>query len=179
MTLFKKQYRIESTRLPGWDYASAGWYFITICTKDRRCVFGTVEKESVRLSTAGTIITAEWLKTPQVRSDVALDEWVVMPNHLHGVIVMLDWVHPSETPHRGVSTKQSKKSYSLGTIVGQFKSACIKRIWATGFDDFAWQPRFFDHIIRNEKELDSIREYIVDNPLKWELEKDNPENLYM
>ena len=156
-----------------------GGISVTICTKDRRCVFGTVEKEFVRLSTAGTIITEEWLKTPQVRSDAALDEWVVMPNHLHGIIVMLDWVHPPETPQRGVSTKQSKKSHSLGTIIGQFKSACTKRIGATGFNDFAWQPLSFDHIIRNEKELDSIREYIVNNPLKWELEKDNPENLYM
>lgn len=87
-----------------------------------------------------------------------------------------------ETFHRNVSTKSGKsrlKPKSLGAIIGQIKTVCTKRIWEAGFDDFEWQDRFYDHIIRDDKSLHHIREYIMNNPLKWELDKNNPANLYM
>jgi putative transposase len=87
----------------------------------------------------------------------------------------------TETPQRGVSTKKGSrlKPNSLGAIIGQLKSSCTKRIWATGNRDFSWQSRFYDHIIRDEHSLNTIREYIINNPIKWALDKDNPENLFM
>jgi hypothetical protein len=106
MTLFKGKYRVESTRLRGWDYASAGWYFVTLCTRNRECVWGEVVNGAVRLSPMGEIVAEEWRKTEQIRANVALDEWVIMPNHVHGIIVIknnpiVETPHV-ETPRRGV-----------------------------------------------------------------------------
>jgi REP element-mobilizing transposase RayT len=182
MTLFKEKYRIESTRLPGWDYVSAGWYFVTFCTKNRECLLGDVINGDIRLSAIGEIVAEEWQKTEQIRPNVAMDEWMIMPNHVHGIIVIKNG-GVVETPRRGVSTVNVStsrwKPNSLGSIINQIKSVCTKRIWAAGFRDFAWQPRFFDHIIRDEKSLHNIQQYIRNNPLKWQLDKDNPANLYM
>ncbi len=177
MVLFKQKYRIKSARLPGWDYAAAGWYFVTICTRERRCCFGDVESDAVRLSIIGKIVAEEWLKTGRIRSGVKLDQWVIMPNHLHAIVIL----EGSEPPQRGGSTSGTSgwKPNSLGAIMGQFKSASTKRIWTAGYRDFSWQARFYDHIIRDEQSLHNIREYIINNPMKWELDKDNPENLYM
>jgi REP element-mobilizing transposase RayT len=90
MTKFKDKYRVESTRLPGWDYAGAGWYFVTICTWNRECLFGEIVDGEMRLSSIGEIVAEEWQKTPDIRPNVVLDEWVIMPNHLHGIIVILE-----------------------------------------------------------------------------------------
>jgi REP element-mobilizing transposase RayT len=197
MTLFKDKYRIASARLRGWDYAGAGWYFVTLCTRNQECFFGEIVEADLQLSTIGDIVAEEWQKTPTIRPNVELDEWIVMPNHIHGIIVIKPASDESsrdvpverlpaersigkrETTHRVVSTKGRLKAGSLGAIAGQFKSVCTKRIWAAGFPNFDWQPRFFDHIIRNEKSLKNIRQYIVNNPLKWELDKNNPANLWM
>ncbi len=186
MTLFKNKYRIESTRLKGWDYAAAGWYFVTLCTQGRECFFGDVKDAEMHLSAIGEIVAEEWQKTETIRPNVGLDEWIVMPNHVHGVVVIKQTTpspeeapQPKETPHRGVSTKARLKSGSVGAIIGQFKSVCTKRIWAAKFLAFDWQPRFFDHIIRDEPSLKDIRQYIVDNPAKWERDKNNPANLWM
>ncbi|BAZ44499.1 hypothetical protein NIES4102_15090 [Chondrocystis sp. NIES-4102] len=176
MTLYKNKYRIESARCPNWDYTSEGYYFITICTLNRQCFFGNVNNGIMQLSDIGLIIAQEWQKTPQIRPNVQLDEWVVMPNHLHGIIIIKN---PVKTFRRNVSTdngnKSRLKSDSLGSIIGQFKSVCTKQIWKMGFNDFRWQPRFHDHIIRDEKSLSRIRQYIVNNPAKWELDRNNPQ----
>ncbi len=197
MTLFKNKYRIESTRLRNWDYASAAWYFVTLCTRNREMFFGDVKEGEMILSPAGEIVAEEWLKTKEVRTNIELDEWIVMPNHVHGIIVITHSVETSrrdvsenddpqesllvkkKTPHRGVSTKGRLKANSLGSIIGQLKSVCTKRIWATGFRHFDWQPRFYDEIIRDQPHLDYVRQYIKNNPTKWELDKDNPANLWM
>lgn len=182
MTLFKDRYRIESNRLKGWDYSRQGFYFVTICTRNRECFLGDVKDGDVHLSSAGEIVAEEWQKTQQIRDNVTLDQWVVMPNHLHGIIVIHDSV---ETSRRGVSDTQTIKGETgqrpvstLGSIIGQFKSVCTKRVWAANHD-FAWQTRFYDHVIRDENSLNEIREYILNNPIKWELDRNNPENLYM
>ncbi len=174
MTKFKDKYRVESARLRGWDYTSAGWYFVTICTHQRACVLGRVINGDVELSPLGEIVAEEWQRTAQVRPNVDLDAWVVMPNHVHGIIVI-----NVETPRRGVSTTtdvptNAWKPNSLGSIVNQIKSVCTKRIRTAGYPGFAWQARFHDHIIRDEPELNRIRRYIHDNPLKWTLD-----DLYM
>jgi len=176
MTVFKGKYRIESTRLSGWDYTSAGWYFVTICTRNSVCSFGDIIDGNMYLSPIGEIVAEEWQKTPHIRPNVMLDEWVTMPNHLHGIIV----IAPVETARWAVSTTRTPprlKAGSLGAIIGQIKSVCTKRIWAAGYTGFAWQTRFYDHIIRNETSLNRIRRYIVNNPAKWEEDKYNPANL--
>ncbi|HAX49135.1 MAG TPA: transposase [Ignavibacteria bacterium] len=180
MTLFRKKYRIESSRLSGWDYSNSGIYFITICTFGMKCFFGKIVKGEVILSEAGKIVNSEWLQTAIVRDNVILDEYQVMPNHFHGIIALEKKVLSKfETTHRVVSTKASGtkatgtkasgtlKANSIGSIIGQFKSICTKEIQATN-KDFRWQERFHDRIIRNEAELENIRRYIFYNPLKWE-----------
>jgi putative transposase len=194
MAKFKGRYRVESARLRGWDYAGAGAYFVTICTKDRAPFFGDVVDGDLVLSPIGQIVADEWQKTGQIRPYVSLDEWVIMPNHLHGIIIINPVV---ETPRRGVSTITTTQrgvpttvgrgvstpsrlqAGSLGAIVGQIKSTCTKRIRAAGFTDFAWQTRFYDHIVRDEPSLQHIREYIAGNPARWEEDRNNPPDLYM
>jgi len=137
-------------------------------------VLGEIVEGSMALSPAGLIVEEEWRRRTIVRQHVELDEFVMMPNHLHGILVINEG--PKKTSHRDVSTKTSLRSQSLGAIIGQFKSVCTKRIRGCGFSPFAWQARFYEHIIRDERSLGSIRQYIADNPAKWELDADNPEN---
>lgn len=124
----------------------------------------------------GKIVEEEWLKTKEIRLNVDLDYYVIMPNHFHGILIInnvetsrWDVSQTKESGHRPVSTQL--KPNSLGSIIGQFKSICTKRIHKMGFDHFQWQPRFYDHIIRNEADLRRIRNYIQKNPLKWELDE--------
>lgn len=168
MTLYKNKYRIESTRLPNWDYSGSGSYFVTICTRDRQHFLSDIVGGIVNLSKMGEIAAEEWQKTPKIRPNVTLDAWVIMPNHIHGIITIQNPV-PVETPRRDVSStnKSQLKPNSLGSIIGQFKSVCTKRIWADGFQDFAWQPRFHDRIIRDETALNRVRQYILNNPKNW------------
>jgi putative transposase len=170
----RSRYRPDSLRLPWWDYSQAGWYFVTICTHDRQCVLGEIVEGSVVLTPAGQIVEEEWWRTATVRPNVGLDEFVVMPNHVHGILVINE--DQGKTSHRDVSTKPGLRPDSLGAIVGQFKSICTKRIRGQGFSQFGWQSRFYEHIIRDERSLENVRQYIVDNAAKWELDVDNPKN---
>ena len=170
--LYKSKYRIDSTRLNDWDYSIPWWYYVTICTKNFKCWFGEIREGKVILNDIGKIVEEEWLKTKEMRMNVDLDYYVIMPNHFHGIIIILDvetsrWdvSKSKETGQRPVSTRF--KSNSFGSIIGQFKSICTKRIHKLGIL-FPWQPRFYDHIIRNEADLRRIVNYSQNNPLKWE-----------
>lgn len=194
MGFYWGKYRIEPARLRGYDYSSPGSYFVTICTKRMIRYFGECVGGEMKLSSIGEIIAVEWKKTPVIRPDVAIDDFVVMPNHMHGIIVigksnsgdLTDQVPFAdiddnvaqttrggkgmsivETTRRVVSTGSILTSNSLGSIIGQFKSICTKRIRKAGLEQFAWQPRYYDRIIRDEAELDRIREYIISNPINW------------
>lgn len=185
MTLYKNTFRIETARLKDWDYSNPWWYYVTINTNEHIDWFGTISKGEMQLNEIGKIIEEEWLRTKIVRKNIDLDYHVVMPNHIHGIIIINPNVettgpvvsnkiiYNTETTHRVVST--SLKPNSLGSVIGQFKSVSSKRIHSHGKNNFEWQSRFYDRIIRNEKELLKIRKYILDNPLKWEIEKDNNE----
>lgn len=199
MGLFRDRYRVPSARLQDCDYSRGAWYFVTICTRKHVCCFGDVVEGQVVLSPVGKIVAQELQRTANVRSNVSLDQWQIMPNHLHAILVVEGVTTPRwdallrptpsvETPRGGVSNpetfqrnvstaKSGLRPSSLGSIIGQFKSACTKRIWAAGVRDFAWQTRFYDHIIRSRKSLMKIRDYIAHNPLMWENGKDNIENL--
>lgn len=189
MTLFRNLYRVASARHSQWDYAAPGWYFVTLCTRNYACVLGKIVRDMMVLSPAGRIVSEEWQRTAEVRPYVVLDAFVVMPNHLHGLIgidsttpaarqddASADTDRSVETPRRGVSTGSSSKTnnrarlhpHSLGAIIGQFKSVCTKRIRRDGYNDFAWQPRFHDHVVRSEQAFQRIRRYILENPTRWQ-----------
>lgn len=186
---FQNKYRIKSTRLPEWDYSWNGYYFITICTKDQACYFGDVVDEKMVFSDMGKIVFNEWQNNETVRTNVKLDEWIVMPNHLHGIIIINNGndfgTGNVDTPRRGVSTVKKRnrhhnlqwKSNSLGSIVNQFKGACTKQIRKKYLPNFAWQPRYYDHIVRNEGSLNRIRLYIADNPKNWNQDRNTPADL--
>jgi putative transposase len=196
---FKNKYTIKSSRLEGYDYSQAGLYFITICIKDRKELFGKVMDGEMILNDMGKIVMKEWLQTAVLRPNIFLDEWVIMPNHLHGIIEIIqqlsgietplnkemfvqETAQKKETPQRGVSTggyNPRWKSNSLGSTINQFKSACTKKIWKSGVRTFAWQSRFYDHIIRNDDSLNKIRGYIQTNPERWQRDRNNPENIFM
>lgn len=187
MTLYKNKYRIESARLKDWDYSTSGGYFITICVKNMINVLGKIINEKVILSDAGKIVEEEWLRSSEVRENVMVDEYVIMPNHVHGIIFLFNDIsvetsrwdvceknknlktnsrNPNETLQRSVST--GMKPDSLSSMINQFKSKCTKRIRSLGYPDFAWQSRFYDHVIRTEKGLNNISDYIRMNRAKWD-----------
>lgn len=162
---FKNKYRIPSSRLPGYDYGADGWYFVTICTKNRLHYFGEIILEthdcaSLRPTATGMIANEYWLQIPQHYPFVQLDAFVIMPDYIHGILFFnnhdkTDW-KPNEF---------GAQSRNLGAVVRGFKSS-VKRNTNQNNIDFAWQPRFHDRIIRSQKELDAVRKYIELNPVK-------------
>ena len=184
--LFKNKYRIHSIRLPGWDYRSPGGYFVTICTKNRECWFGKIHDGEMILSDMGKIADQYWQEIPDHFKNVQTDEFVIMPNHTHGILFLMefDQTHNCRDVACNVSTivaspssrmsQMSPKSGSLSTIIRSYKSA-VKR-WAgqNNHPEFAWQSRFYDRVIRNNLELQHIREYIWHNQLKWDLDSNHP-----
>jgi len=165
----------RSIRLRGYDYSRPGAYFITICTQDRACLFGEIVDGKIRMNDAGKIVHDEWLRTADIRPNVELDAFVVMPNHLHGIIVL----HPDRrgTLQRAPTVEQFGKptSNTIPTIVRLFKSAVTKRINEHRGTPGArvWQRNYYEHIIRNEKSLNNIHEYIANNPMKWKWDREN------
>ncbi len=174
--LFKNKYKIKSIRLPHWDYSSCGGYFVTICTKNRECFFGNVSNKKMKLSQIGEIANKYWNEIPKHYKNVSLDEYILMPNHIHGIVIIEQLIPTVETPHCGVSTntknphhKPQWKPNSLGSIICQFKSITTKHVRSIGSPNFSWQSRFHEHIIRNDNDLNRIRKYIKNNPLKWKI----------
>ncbi|MCK5672762.1 MAG: hypothetical protein KAH95_05270 [Spirochaetales bacterium] len=178
MSLYKNRYRIESARLGNWDYSSNGYYFITICTKNRKHLLGEIKNGKMNLSDIGKIAYQYWQDIPIHFLFIRLENFIIMPNHMHGIITIGN--QNVETPNFGISTirtnKNAKNKYwnpgNLGVIVNQYKRKCT--IEARKIDPyFGWLPRYHDHIIRNNGELIRIREYIQNNPFNWK-----EDNLY-
>ena len=124
MKLFKNQYRVESTRLPGWDYGQAGYYFVTICTKDRVHYFGEVVSNDMQLSPIGEIAAQEWIKTEIIRPNVKLDEWVIMPNHMHMIAVITYKIEPTpvETPEASLQYDYSGSTRHTNRLIQRFSN---------------------------------------------------------
>ena len=177
----------RSIRLNDYDYTQAGAYFITICSWGRECLFGDILDGKLQLNEFGQIIEREWLHTGIVRSNVILDAHIVMPNHIHGIIILNDIVGATRrvaqnrANHRIAPTEKSigPISDSIGAIIGQFKSIVTKQINqicnTPGIP--VWQRNYYEHIIRDEDEMSRIREYIIHNPLQWTEDKNNPVNI--
>ncbi len=176
MALYQGTHRINSTRLPGWDYASAGYYYVTICTRKKIPYFGEVAGEDIHLTAIGEYAYHSWAEIPAHFSHVSLDEYIIMPNHLHGIIIIND----VETQHAASLQKNkipSPSPGSLSAIIRAYKSAVTRWAHLKSHPTFAWQPRFYDHIIRDQASLDRIRAYILDNPHKWDEDEENPKNI--
>lgn len=185
MALFRNKFRIESSRLPGWDYSNPGYYFITVCTKNRVHLFGEIQSVPIGpvetglrpvstyvksskgnkalyypmvLNEFGEIVLRCWNDLPNYYPNTALDEFVIMPNHIHGII------HIIERGKNNLSDiVRSLKSFFARRIDEQFRSENASRTVPT-----VWQGRFYDHIIRDQKELYNFRNYIQTNPIGWE-----------
>ncbi|MBI2919260.1 MAG: transposase [Chloroflexi bacterium] len=171
----------RSIRLRGYDYRQAGAYFITIVTHARTPLLGTVVDGDVLCNAWGKIVTEEWARTADVRPNVLLDAFVVMPNHIHGIIIITDVVG---TNNVGANRRLAPTGYapappppgSIGAIMAQFKSATTKRINALRDMSRApvWQRNYYEHVVRDETELATIRGYIEDNPARWVEDPENP-----
>jgi REP element-mobilizing transposase RayT len=183
----------QSTRLRGYDYTQSGAYFVTMVTYQRECLFGEILEGEMRLNRAGKIAQWEWQNLPQRFQFIELGAFVVMPNHVHGILIfhregatqpaqkMINSSDDSlqetkETSADGSPRPCGPKPGSLGAIVGQFKSRVTKRIWKmpSWRGRPIWQRNYHDRIIRNRRELDAIWRYIETNPANWSVDNENP-----
>ena len=187
-----KMHDRRSIRLPGYDYASPGSYFITVCTHQRELLFGDVMAGQMRRNALGDIVHAEWYATERVRPEVRLDAFVVMPNHLYGILEIIDVGATRRVAHADAGCDRATHRVaptagarirphgpapgSIAAILGQIKSLTKKAINKTRGTPGrpVWQPNYREHVIRNEKELQRIREYICNNPLRWPSDRENP-----
>lgn len=177
--LYKNKYRIPSARHPNWDYRWNAAYFITICTHNREHFFGKIKNGKMILSNVGVIADLLWHEIKNHTKNVELGEYIVMPNHIHGILILNNDDDNNDddnnddiealraTPLRGRMGDISPKPNSISTIIRSYKSAVTKHCNRLNFN-FKWQTRFHDHIIRNNKSFDNISNYIINNPQKWE-----------
>jgi len=165
MTREKEIPRRRSLRLPEYDYSQAGAYFVTICVSQRKCLLGEIRDGAIQLNDSGTIVRDCWHDLAHHYPNMELDAFVVMPNHIHGVVVLV-----------GAGLRPAPTNPPLSEIVRVFKSFSSRRINALrGTPGLTfWQRGYYEHIVRDDKSLDRIREYIVNNPRRWELDQENP-----
>lgn len=174
-------HRRRSIRISRYDYATPGSYFITIIVEKRRCLFGEITDGAMRLNGSGRIASEEWVRTAEIRPDVTLDAFVVMPNHIHGIITIRGAVEltPGDVfnPRRSaVECFGIPISNSIPTIVRSFKAAATKRInlLRGAQDQPVWQRGYYEHVIRNEDALRKFRLYVEHNPRMWSYDRANP-----
>ncbi|MBL7074123.1 transposase [candidate division KSB1 bacterium] len=176
----------RSIRLKEYDYSQAGVYFITICTKNRECLFGRVVNGLMELSPFGVIAHQFWFEIPKHFDNVELDEFNAMPNHIHGIIeitsdnqIAYNVGAIRELPLPKLPIHVQRRKMLIPRIVGYYKMNTAKRINqmrnTPGIP--VWQRNYYEHIIRNEDDLNKIRRYIINNPIKWESDRENPKKI--
>lgn len=180
----------RSIRLRGYDYSQPGAYFVTIVALGRLHLFGEIVEGVMRLNDFGEIARAEWLKTPSIRPEIALDKFQIMPNHFHAIVMIMDYGNPVGANGNAPSAPSviggdsirahcraplHRLPRSLATIIGGYKTIVTIRVNEIRHAPGAklWQRNYHDHIIRNEDELRRIRKYIRNNPLRWDNDKEN------
>ncbi|OED48282.1 hypothetical protein AB832_00280 [Flavobacteriaceae bacterium (ex Bugula neritina AB1)] len=156
---FRGKYRTESIRLKGWDYGSNATYFITICTKNRKHYFGEIINKKMHLSQIGMVAVSCW---EDIRNHFPFVRLVVMPNHVHGIII----VEKNEKPKQASENKFGPQSKNLGSIMRGFKVG-VKKYATLNKLDFEWQPRYYESIIRNGRSYYKVTNYIKSNPSSW------------
>ncbi|GIV57355.1 MAG: hypothetical protein KatS3mg042_0268 [Rhodothermaceae bacterium] len=184
MPYVPERHHCRSIRLRGYDYTRDGAYFVTLCVRDRVCRFGEVVNGAVRLSAAGRIVAEAWTWLAMQYPYVALGAWVVMPDHVHGIIVMGDG-GGSRTARTGdvagrpgdaAGRRGPVKRKPLGRLIGAFKTVSTKRINEIRGTPGAvlWQRNYYEHVIRDAADLRRIRAYIAANPARWGRDRNNP-----
>jgi REP element-mobilizing transposase RayT len=164
----------RSIRLQGYDYRSQGLYYLTICTAAKRCLFGEIIDDSMRLNACGQQVEQAWLETSVKRPYVELDAYVVMPNHFHAILFLRSGTETApDFPGRGMQ----RSAGSLSTVIAGFKQAATMAARRTLENNElqVWQRNYYEHIIRTDDSLAQIREYIQNNPLSWALDRENPQ----
>jgi REP element-mobilizing transposase RayT len=171
----------RSIRLQGYNYSRAGAYYITICTRDRQCLLGKVVDGKTQLNEAGNIVQTVWEGLPQFYGGVELDAFIVMPNHIHGIIVIRTGVgaiheSPLQSNPPTLARVADRRRMLLSKVIGRFKMASAKRVndlrQTTG--SAVWQRNYYEHVVRDEESLNRIRQYIIDNPAQWDFDRENP-----
>ncbi|UBF23688.1 transposase [Kovacikia minuta CCNUW1] len=179
----------RSIRLQGYDYASAGMYFVAICTYQRQCLFGAVVDGEMQLNDDGRMVSDEWIRSRNIRQEIDFDAWVIMPNHIHGIVV----IYPpnlsqhsvgahGRAPLQNVAPQRFgiayRKPRSLSSFIAGFKSAATKQInmMRNAPGTPVWQRNYYEHIVRNEESLQHLRQYIHNNPLSWQEDQLHPDN---
>lgn len=180
--LMSKTKSRKFNRFLHYDYSQEGYYFVTICTKNFMNYFGIIDDEEVNLNRLGVIAQKCWGEIPEHFENILLDEFVVMPNHVHGILI----INSAMNNDRGIysvgnadlRSLQDRTKMLLPKVVHGYKSS-VTRLIRKQFNNhyFAWQKSYYDHVIRTERSLAKIREYIRYNTLKWHLDKYNPDNL--
>jgi len=190
----------QSIRLKGYDYTQPGAYFVTFCTYQRDEMLGEVLHGEMILSALGEIVREEWFRTARIRKEIQLfdEEFIVMPNHVHGIIRIIepvgadgvrpedgvrpkdgvrpeDGVRPINQDVHGASLRRAPRS--LGSVMAGFKASVTSRAKRELNIAGIWQRNYYDHIIRNDRELGNIQWYIRNNPLNWQLDRDNMQNI--
>lgn len=161
------RYRIATARKPGWDYGTPVWYFVTICTRNRiNCLSRLVRGEPV-LTEAGQVAAAKWVRIGHHHEHVALDAWVIMPNHLHWLIRPGTGLFPGTGPGRTLAAKaMAWRPGVLGVLVNQFKRTVTGMLRRRGIPWPGWQSRFHDRIVPDDNALHAVRRYIAMNPVR-------------
>ena len=174
MTCDPPRHHRLSIRLPAYDYTWAGAYFITVVTDQRQCFLSEIADSRVSLTDYGEVIEQEWLRSTRIRREIQLDAFVVMPNHIHGIVIVGD--SPGVGAHGRAPLPLHRPPRSLGSFVAGFKSSVTRRIndmrRAPGLP--VWQRNYYEHVIRGEEELNATRQYIRDNPGKWLEDPEKP-----
>jgi putative transposase len=180
----------RSIRLREYDYSQQGGYFITICAKSKECIFGQIVNGEMRFNEAGYMVKKTWNNLSSRYSSIEIDEFIVMPNHMHAIIMIvgapLVGAHSFEYAETMAGTRPwagTRPAPTLGEVVGEFKSITTRlyiegvrqKNW-TQFNGKLWQRNYYEHIVRNEEDLDQIRRYIIMNPMQWHTDENNPAN---
>src|SRR6266404_2099154 len=165
----------HSIRFPGYDYSSPGLYFVTICSHQKRCVFGRIVDARALLSPAGLIVRECWVAIPSHCAGTRLHEFVIMPNHLHGIVeICAKLGRSSAAPLRG--TAASVQAGSLGAIVRSFKAAATKRAHERlSWTGAVWQRNYFERVVRDGEEFSDATRYITENRARWDWDRENTE----
>ena len=176
----RNKHRRRSVRLQGYDYSQTGAYFVTICTQERVCLFGEIVDSEIRLNEAGRVVERCWLDVPQHFPHIELDAFVVMPNHVHGIVVITDGLvgakNFSPLPQRNTASRRptGTPSGTIGSMIRGFKIGVTKWFRVNLPTQTVWQRNYHEHVIRNDDALNRIRQYILDNPLQWAFDRENP-----
>ncbi|MBP7283893.1 MAG: hypothetical protein KBA66_20070 [Leptospiraceae bacterium] len=155
----------KSIRLKEYNYAAGNFYYITICVKNKRSDFGKIQSDNIELSDIGEIADLFWREIPLHFRNAILDEHIIMPNHLHGIIELVEYIQPAEQQNK--STFQHIQKNSIPSIIRSYKAAVTKWCNQNNFENFQWQRNYYEHIIRTEEDYFRIKHYIETNPKNW------------